>query len=232
MPLLRFAFFVVFIGSARMEDAFKRLDPRFLQLGRPVPCDRVTVRIQASPSATHCALLCSLDAKCRAFLHRPSDARCSILAAACRPLFPEDQQRLMVRIREPPTGLIWRYHGSRLLVPKAVKLDFRQAEEACADYGMHLWVADSEKEWLFFVQIAQSVKTFAHSGLWVGAVDRPNGHCLLPDRESECPVTMYHPGEPSNKFAECTQAIVKWMAWGWDDVTCHLKSFAVCEGRY
>lgn len=226
--------FALFCASVRACVEFLRVDPRLFRFGSPKACDAVTVGIQPHPFALGCAHACSADDRCFAFLHDEGAQRCRLLSAACKASTLEESLTVMVRLRDSPTGMAWRFHRSKFIIGSTVQDSFVRGQEACARYGMYMWLPDSVEKWEFFKQKINGSVTAPYSAtdLWIGVVDRPNDNCLLSDWKTKCPVKKYLTGEPNYQNQECTKVKTRNGEIGFYDMLCSDKIHPLCEGRY
>lgn len=118
------------------------------------------------------------------------------------------------------------------MIESRTKRNFNDSQEACARYGMYMWLPDSEEKLLFFDQKIVDKIPIPYDYIWIGVVDLPNGRCLLTDYNTTCPVRRYGLGEPNHNAEVCTHYLKFRGRIAWNDLSCDLKKFAFCQGRY
>ena len=209
---------------------------KFTQFGLSRPCDSVTLSTLTPSSRHRCAVTCSSETRCSAFYHSEALDRCSLLSSPCAAPSSSETARVMIKT---PGGLTWRFNGSTYTVTPE-KGSFNAMREACARYGMYLWIPDSQEEADFVYQKIFNNLTSPYRNadrnsyrynFFIGVVDRPNGNCLLVDYATQCPIKNYASSQPNSGSEECTQVFKLNGNFMWIDSKCHLDNYGLCEGN-
>lgn len=230
---------LLFIKSVRASvKTFSRADPDLFKFGKPKSsCASETLQNPSVPRQIGCAQACSLQSRCLAFVHDSVSLRCFLLQSPCSMSPKQLNLRMMVRKVKKPT---WEYNGSKYIVITE-KGNYDKMLQACALYGMYLWIPNTQEEMNFIYNMSRSLSDKYKSrisaseisyDLWIGVVYLPNSGCMLQDFFTPCIVTSGFPELKKSKVAEsCASYFEENGSFHWRLHSCSHKLYGICEKR-